>query len=63
MSAAAIKSHGLHPFNGRDLSAELEEICVCMDGITSECAVEVRQLSQLVMGISNTLVDLGMLPV
>jgi hypothetical protein len=36
---------------------------VHVDGVEGECATEVRQLSQLVMEISNALVDLGMLPV
>jgi hypothetical protein len=34
-----------------------------MDGIGSERATEAGQLLQLVVGISITLVDLGMLPV
>jgi hypothetical protein len=53
----------LHPFDGQDLSMELEEIRVHVDGIASERAVEAEQLSQLVVGISNALVDLGVLPV
>jgi hypothetical protein len=32
-----------------------------MDGIKGERATEVGQLSQLVVGLSNALVDLGML--
>jgi hypothetical protein len=55
--------HGLHPFDGRDLSTELEGLHMHVDGVEGECATEVRQLSQLVMEISNALVDLGMLPV
>jgi hypothetical protein len=38
----------LHPFNGRDLLVELEEICAP---------------SQLFVVISNALVHLGMLPI
>jgi hypothetical protein len=34
-----------------------------MDEIEGECAAEAGQLSQLVMGISNALANLGMLPV
>jgi hypothetical protein len=57
------QAHGLHPPNGWDLSTELEETPACMDGIKSERGSKAGQLSQLVMGISNTLVNLGMLPV
>jgi hypothetical protein len=49
---------GLHPPDGRDLTAELEEIHVCMDGIN-----EAGRLSKLAMEISHSFVDLGMLPV
>jgi hypothetical protein len=49
--------------NGRDLSAKLEETHACMDGINDECTTEAERLSQLVMGISNALVNLGMLPI
>jgi hypothetical protein len=41
----------------------LEEICTCVDGIIGECATEAGRLSYLTMGISNALVNLGMLPV
>jgi hypothetical protein len=54
---------GLHPPRERDLSVELEETRVCVDEINSECTIEDGQLSQLVMRISNTLVDLGKLPI
>jgi hypothetical protein len=54
---------GLHPFDGRDLSAEPEEARAHVDGITGERATESGQLSQLVIEISNALVDLGMLPI
>jgi hypothetical protein len=53
----------LHHFDGRDLSAELEEIHVHVDGIGGERAAKAGQLSHLVAEISNALVDLGMLPV
>jgi hypothetical protein len=56
-------ARGLHPFDGRDLSMELVEIRSCVDRIESERSAEARQLSQLVMEISNALVDLGKLPV
>jgi hypothetical protein len=55
--------HGLHPPDERDLSAELEETRTCVDEIKGERAAEAEQLSQLVVGISNALVDLGMLPI
>jgi hypothetical protein len=42
---------------------ELEGICARVDGIGGECVTENEQLSQLVVGISNTLADPGMLPV
>jgi hypothetical protein len=54
---------GLHPLDGRDLSAELDRLCVHVDRVEVERATEARKLSQFVMEISNTLVDLGMLPV
>jgi hypothetical protein len=34
------QAHDLHPFDGRDLSAEVEEIHARMDGIKGECATE-----------------------
>jgi hypothetical protein len=52
-----------HPPDRRDLSVELDEIRSCMDWIIGEHTAEAGRLSQLVMGISNALVDLGMLPV
>jgi hypothetical protein len=54
---------GLHPPDGRDLSVKLEETRARVDGINSKHAAEVGRLSQLVMGMSNAIVDLGMLPV
>jgi hypothetical protein len=49
---------GLHPPDGRDLTAELEEIHVCMDRIN-----EAGRLSKLAVEISHSFVDLGMLHV
>jgi hypothetical protein len=54
---------GLHPFDGWDLSMELEEIHAHVDGIKGKWAAEARHLSQLVVEISNALVNLGMLSV
>jgi hypothetical protein len=34
------QARGLHPFDGRDLLAELEEIHTCVDGITCEHSIE-----------------------
>jgi hypothetical protein len=53
----------LHSFDGRDILAEVEEICTSMDGIACERAAEAGQLSQLAMDILNALVDQGMLPI
>jgi hypothetical protein len=53
----------LHSSDGRDLPVELDKACTIADGITDERTTEARQLSQHIMGISNVLVDLGMLPV
>jgi hypothetical protein len=43
--------------------AELEETHVRVDEINDEHAIKARQLSQLVVQISNALLDQGMLPV
>jgi hypothetical protein len=53
----------LYPADGWDLLAELEETRVNVDEINDERAVKARCLSQLVVGISSDLVDLGMLPI
>jgi hypothetical protein len=53
----------LHSHDGRDLSVELEGIRVCVERIEGEHTIEARQLSRLVIEISNALADLGMLPV
>jgi hypothetical protein len=42
---------------------ELEQIHARVDGIEGEHTAEARQLSQLLMEISNSLVDPRMLPV
>jgi hypothetical protein len=53
----------LHPPDGRDLSVELGKTHVRVNGINGECTVEAGRLSLHVMGIFDTPVDLGMLPV
>jgi hypothetical protein len=55
--------HDLHPPNRQDLSKELEEACMRVDGINGEHAAKGGRLSQLLMRISNALVDLDMLPI
>jgi hypothetical protein len=52
---------GLHSFDGQDLSVELDKARALADGITDERMAEAMQLTRLVMGISNALVNLGML--
>jgi hypothetical protein len=52
---------GLHSFDGRDLSVELEELHMRMAGVEDERATKARKLSVLVIEASNALVDLGML--
>jgi hypothetical protein len=41
------QARGLHPTDGQDLSAKQEEsrVCVCVDGIKGERAIEAEQLS------------------
>jgi hypothetical protein len=46
-----------------DLSSELDTTPVCVDKINDERMAEARQLSQLVVGISGILVDLGTMPI
>jgi hypothetical protein len=53
----------LHSFDGRDLSVELEELHVSVAGVEDECVVKAEELWQLVVEISNALVDLGTLPI
>jgi hypothetical protein len=38
------QEHNLHPFDGRDLLAELEGLCTRMDGVEGEHATEAGQL-------------------
>jgi hypothetical protein len=52
-----------HPFDGRDMSVEIEGRHAHMDVVEGERTTKTGQLSRLVMGIPNTLVDLGMLPI
>jgi hypothetical protein len=54
---------GLHSFDGSDLSAKLEELCVHVAGVKNEHAVEDGELSTMVMEASNTVVDQRMLPI
>jgi hypothetical protein len=54
---------GLHSFDGSDLSAELEELCMHVAAFDNERAVEAGELSTLVMEASNTVVGLRMLPI
>jgi NAD(P)-dependent dehydrogenase (short-subunit alcohol dehydrogenase family) len=56
-------AHGLHSFDECDLSAELEELHALVAGAKEEHAVESGNLAVLVVEASNTLMDLGMLPV
>jgi hypothetical protein len=55
--------HCLHSFDGRDLPTELEDVHARVARVEDECIVEARELSRLVMEISNALVDLGMLSI
>jgi hypothetical protein len=55
--------HDLHSFDERDLPVELDELHARMVGVEDERAVETGELSVLVIEASNTLVDLGMLPI
>jgi hypothetical protein len=53
----------MHPPDRQNRSAELDKIHAHMDRINSERATEAERLLQLVVGISNALVDLGVLPI
>jgi hypothetical protein len=57
------QTRSLHPHDGWDLLVELEGIRACVDGIKGECAAEAGLLPQLVVGISDALADLAMLPI
>jgi hypothetical protein len=48
---------GLYPFDGRDLSVEVEEVREHMAGVENERTVEAMQLSRSVKEISDALVD------
>jgi hypothetical protein len=56
-----VEECGLHSFDGRDLSVELEELHMRMAGVEDERATKAGKLSVLVIEASNALVDLGML--
>jgi hypothetical protein len=42
------QARSLHPFDGCDLSMELEGLHVHVDGVEGECTTKTGQLSQLV---------------
>jgi hypothetical protein len=42
------QARSLHPFDGCDLSTELEGLHVHVDGVEGECTTKTGQLSQLV---------------
>jgi hypothetical protein len=54
---------GLHSCDGRDWSAEVDLARALVDGITDRHATEAMLLSQRIVGISNALANLGMLPI
>jgi hypothetical protein len=57
------QARGLYPFDGRDLSVELEKLRRRVAGVESECVTEAMQLSWSVMEIFDALVDLGVFPI
>jgi hypothetical protein len=57
------QARALHYFDGWDLTAKLQELHVCVARVENERATNAEKLSTLVVGISNALVDLGMLPI
>jgi hypothetical protein len=57
------QEYNLCPINGWDLSSEQDMVHMRVDRINDECAIEARRLLQLVMGIFDALVDLGILPI
>jgi hypothetical protein len=57
------QAHGLHSFDGRHFSAELEECRERMAEVESKCVIEAMALSRSVMGISDALVNLGTFPI
>jgi hypothetical protein len=54
---------GLYSFDGRDLSAEMEELCVRVARVEEERAAEAGELAALVVEASIALVDLWTLPI
>jgi hypothetical protein len=54
---------GLHSIDGQDLSAKLEELNARMAGDEDERTAEAGKLSKSAVEISNTLVNLGMMPI
>jgi hypothetical protein len=54
---------GLYSFDGRDLSAELEELHEHVAVVESECATVAVKLSQSVMEVFDALVNLGTFPI
>jgi hypothetical protein len=54
---------GLYSSNGQDLSVELEELREHVAGVEGEHGIEAMKLSQLVLEISDSLVDLGVFPI
>jgi hypothetical protein len=57
------QAHGLHSFDGWDVSAKLEALHTHMDGVKDECDIEAGKLSTFLGGISNALLDLEKLPI
>jgi hypothetical protein len=57
------QARGLYSFSGHDLSAELEELRARLARAKEERATEARKVAMLVVEASNTLMDLGMLPI
>jgi chemotaxis protein histidine kinase CheA len=57
------QARGLYSFDGRNLSAELENLYERVAEVEDECATKAEQLSRSVREISDALVDLGMLPI
>jgi hypothetical protein len=54
---------GVHPSIGRNLLSELGELWERVVGVRDGHAIEGEQLSRLTMAISDTLVDLKVLPI
>jgi hypothetical protein len=60
---AGEQAGGFHPFDGRDILVELEELREHVAGVENECIVEARPLLKLIMEISDALVGLGLSPI